>query len=192
VERDGLAVELAQKEYKPDFSLLASYMNRGGLDPMWQAGMAVSVPLQRKRLSAGLAEAEAQRRSSQLFAESIALQLRFRTQERLAQLRALETVAELYEKGIVPQDRLSFESALASYQAGKLPFITVLEALITLYRDRATQLRLLADHARGRASLEEASLESGTGMSTAAGGMGSRAAPTLGAAMGSAGSMSGR
>ena len=54
---------------------------------------------------------------------------------------------------------MSVEAAIASYQAGRLPFVTVLEALTTLYGDRSTLVRLLAGQARIRASLDEASLE---------------------------------
>src|SRR3990170_5039955 len=71
VERAALAVALARKEFKPDFSVQAGYMNRGGLDPMWQAGIGISIPLYRRRLSAGLAEAEAQLRSNQSAVESV-------------------------------------------------------------------------------------------------------------------------
>jgi cobalt-zinc-cadmium efflux system outer membrane protein len=170
-ERASLAVSLARKEFKPDFSVQSAYMNRGGLDPMWQVGIGVSFPLYRKRLSAGLAEAEAQLRSSQSAIESVRLQLRFRTQERLTQLKTTERVATLYGEGIVPQDRMSLEAALANYQTGQVPFITVLEALTTLYNDRATHLRLLASHEQTLASLEEASLETTSGMVSGAGGM---------------------
>jgi outer membrane protein TolC len=173
VERATLAINLAKKEFKPDFSVQAGYMNRGGLDPMWQAGVGITVPLYRKRLSAGLAEAEAQLRSSQSAIQSVQLQLRFRTQERLIQLKTTERVATLYGEGIVPQDRMSVEAALANYQTGKVPFIAVLEALTTLYNDRATHLRLLASHEQTVASLEEASLEPTSSMAAAgAGGMG--------------------
>lgn len=173
IERASLAVNLAKKEFKPDFSVQSAYMNRGGLAPMWQAGIGISVPLYRKRLSAGLAEAEAQLRSSQSAIESVRLQLRFRTQERLTQLKTTERVATLYGEGIVPQDRMSVEAALANYQTGKVPFIAVLEALTTLYNDRATHLRLLANHEQTLASLEEASLDPTSAMASAgAGGMG--------------------
>jgi len=171
IERASLAVNLAKKEFKPDFSVQTAYMNRGGLDPMWQAGIGISIPLYRKRLSAGLAEAEAQLRSSQRVVESVRLQLRFRTQERLIQLKTTERVATLYGEGIVPQGRMSVEAALANYQTGKLPFIAVLEALTTLYNDRATHLRLLANHEQTLASLEEASLDPTSGMVSGAGGM---------------------
>jgi outer membrane protein TolC len=173
IDRATLAVALAKKQYKPDFSVQAAYMNRGGLDPMWQAGVGISIPLYRKRLSAGVAEADAQLRASQSVLESVRLQLRFRTQERLIQLKTTERVATLYGEGIVPQDRMSVEAALANYQTGKVPFIAVLEALTTLYNDRATHLRLLASHEQTVASLEEASLEPTSSMAAAgAGGMG--------------------
>ncbi len=164
IERASLAVNLARKEFKPDFSVQTAYMNRGGLAPMWQAGIGISVPFYRKRLSAGLAEAEAQLRSTQSVIESVRLQLRFRTQERLIQLKTTERVAILYGEGIVPQDRMSVEAALANYQTGKVPFIAVLEALTTLYNDRATHLRLLANHEQTLASLEEASLDASSAM----------------------------
>lgn len=171
IERATLALTLAKKQFKPDFSVQAAYMNRGGLDPMWQAGVGISVPLYRKRLSAGLAEADAQLRSTQSVIESVRLQLRFRTQERLIQLKTTEKVATLYGEGIVPQDRMSVEAALANYQTGKVPFIAVLESLTTLYNDRATHLRLLANHEQTLASLEEASLDPTSGMVSGAGGM---------------------
>ena len=170
-ERAGLAVAVAQKEYKPDFSVQAGYMNRGGLEPMWLAGVGVKLPVHRKRLASGLAEAEAQARASARLADSQRLQLRFRIEERMAQLAATEKLVGLYGKGIVPQDLLSVDAAVANYQTGRVPFISVLEALTTLYNDRATHLGLLADHARTRASLDEASLDETSSMAAVAGGM---------------------
>jgi outer membrane protein TolC len=64
---------------------------------------------------------------------------------------------------------MSVEAALANYQTGRVPFVTVLEALTTLYGDRWTLARLLADHARLAASLDEASLEANAEMATVGG-----------------------
>jgi outer membrane protein, heavy metal efflux system len=187
VDRASLSVALAKKEWKPDFSVQTAYMNRGGFDPMWQAGIGISLPLYRKRLSAGVAEAQTKLESSRKATDSIELELRFRTQERLTRLKTTERIAILYGEGIVPQDRMSVESALANYQAGKVPFITVLDALTTLYNDRSTHLRLLATHEQIVASLEEASLEPTPGMA-ASGPAGM--APTRGSGLG-AGASSG-
>ena len=190
-ERADLRLALAQKDYKPDFSVQAGYMNRGGLDPMWQAGASVSLPLQRRRLASAEAEAQAQLRASARLSDSVRAQLRYRTAERLAQLQATERIATLYDQGVVPQGRLSVDAAVANYQSGKVPFIAVLEALTTLYNDRSAHLSLLANHARIRASLEEASLEETSGMSpSGATGMAIRSTTAAGdAAMGAARSM---
>jgi len=159
IARDRLRVDLAGKQSRPDLAVQAGYMNRGGLDPMWQAGVAFNLPVQRRRLGAVRAEAEARVRASERRLESLRLTLRLRTEERLAQWATAATLARLYGDGIVPQDQMSVEAAIASYQAGKLPFVSVLEALATLYGDRSTHLRVLAGHQRIRASLEEASLD---------------------------------
>jgi cobalt-zinc-cadmium efflux system outer membrane protein len=163
LDRARLAVLLAKKEYRPDLSVQGGYMNRGGLDPMWQAGVTVSLPLNRKRRESAVAEAEALLGATRARLSAVDIQLRLRTQERLAQLEAAQKIAALYGEGIVPQDRMSVEAAVASYETGRVPFVTVLEALTTLYGDRVTLVRLLANQSRLRASLEEASLEATDG-----------------------------
>ena len=121
VERERLAIELAQRDFKPDLTVQAGYMNRGGLDPMWQAGVGVTLPLYRGRRHAAVAEAEAGRRAAALQVEAVRAQIRFRTREREAQLRAAERMATVYADGLLPQARLSYEASIASYQAGKVP-----------------------------------------------------------------------
>lgn len=171
VDRARLALDLAKKDYKPDFAVQGGYMNRGGLEPMWQAGVSVTLPVNRKRRASAVAEAEALLAATQSRASAVDLQLRLRTQERLAQLDAAQKITALYREGIVPQDRMSVEAAIASYQAGRVPFITVLEALTTLYGDRVTLVRLLAGQSRIRASLDEASLEATSDLPTVAAAM---------------------
>lgn len=190
-ERGALGVELAGRLYKPDFSLQAGYMNRGGLDPMWLAGVGISLPFGRGRLASQKAEAEAGARASESAARSTRLQLRFRTEERLAQLEATEKIAKLYAAGIIPQGQLAVEASIANYQTGRVPFVTVLEALQTLYDDRATHLGLVASHARIRTSLEEASLEDTTGGGPAVAARGRPGAAGAGATRAGQGDMGG-
>ena len=194
IGRAQVALDIAKREYKPDFGVQGGYMNRGGLDPMWQAGVSVTLPIKRKRRASAVAEAEQTLAAVGSRLAAVELQLRLRTEERLAQLAAAQKIALLYGEGIVPQGRMSVEAAIASYQAGRVPFITVLESLTTLYGDRATLVRALAGQSRLRASLDEASLEAtselpagvapaamagamatGTALSTGGGAMGSMA-----------------
>lgn len=191
VERGQLATELAQRDFKPDFAVQAGYMNRGGLDPMWQAGVGVTLPLWRGRRHAAVAESESRRRAAALEVEAVRAQIRFRTRERVAQLRAAERLATVYADGLLPQARLSYEASIASYQAGKVPFFAVLEALQTLHRDRVDHLGVLAAHEWIKASIAEASLDATSqapsGGAAAAGGMTGPAGPMASEAAGPAG-----
>jgi outer membrane protein, heavy metal efflux system len=188
LDRARLGVLLARKEYRPDFGVQGGYMNRGGLDPMWQAGVSVTLPFNRARRASAVAEAEALVAAAEARASAIDLQLRLRTEERLAQIEAARKIAALYGEGIVPQDRMSVAAAVASYETGRVPFVTVLEALTTLYGDRVTLVRLVAGQSRLRASLEEASLEATSdlpSLTAAAGVSAGTTGATTGGAMGS-------
>jgi outer membrane protein TolC len=156
-ERSVLA--LARLDFKPDLSVQAGYMNRGGLGPMWVAGVGVSWPRDKAKRESAVAESQLRSERDNRVIESIDLQLRFRTQERYTRARTAEKIIDLYDQGIVLQDRMTMESALASYQSGRVPFVSVLEAMTSLYADRWTRENLVADHARLLASLREASLE---------------------------------
>ena len=62
---------------------------------------------------------------------------------------------------------MTVEASITNYQTGQVPFVSVLEAMTSLYADRWTRAGLVADHARLRASLREASLDGGPEMSQA-------------------------
>jgi outer membrane protein, heavy metal efflux system len=179
IEAARLAVDLARKDGKPDLGVRAGYMNPGGRDPMWQAGVSITLPLARARRTAAVAEAAARLRAAEQRVQSVELQLRFRTEERLARLAAIERMTALYAEGVMPQDRLTVEAAMAGYQAGRIPFISVLESQATLYGDRGAYVRFLAARGQAKASLEEASLEA-TGDMPALPAVGMGGAPSMG------------
>ena len=68
-------------------------------------------------------------------------------------------MATLYRDRVLPLDELSLESALTSYQSGSVPFITVLDALNALYNDRTLHAGRLAEAAKWRVAIDEASLQ---------------------------------
>lgn len=188
IEAGRLRVSLARKDFLPDFTASAGPMYRGSLDPMWQVGLGITLPIyagsrQRPRLNA----AGADLRSDEARLSSVGLELEFRTRERYETLNAALKVAKLYREGVLPVDQLSLESAVASYRTGKVPFVTVLEALNTLYADRAISLTRLAEAERWRVSIDEADLQPAGGMSAGAAPSG----PSPGASVTNAGSAMG-
>lgn len=159
IETGNLRVQMAKKNFLPDFVVSGGSMYRGNfaMGPMWQLGVGVSLPVwSNKRQQNQLAEAQARVAGQTAQTDVIARELELRTRERIAQLETANDVAVLYRDKIVPLDQLSYESALASYQAGKVPFITVFEAVNVLYSDRASYLGRLAEAAKRRVAIDEA------------------------------------
>lgn len=164
IETGRLRVQIAKKNFLPDFVVSGGSMYRGSFEmgPMWQAGVSVSLPIWiNRRQQNQLAEEQARVAGQTAQRDVIGRELELRTRERVAQLETANDVATLYGEKIVPLDQLSYESALASYQAGKVPFITVFDAVNALYADRANYLGRLAEAAKWRVAIDEASLQPG-------------------------------
>lgn len=171
IEADCSRVSLAKKDFLPDFVASGGAMYRGSLDPMWQVGLGITLPIfARSRQKPRLAAADADLRSDQSRYASALQELELRTRERFQSLDVALRVAGLYREGILPTDELSLESAVASYRAGKVPFVTVLEALNTLYADRGLYVGRLAEAEKWRVAIDEAGLQATGGMAPVFGG----------------------
>lgn len=159
-ERSNLSADLARRNLKPDFVASAGYMNRGGLPLMWAAGVGVSIPLwARQKQRPLIVEAESLASGAAATEESLRRRILAVTEERLIRLDQLAQEARLDVEGILVQDQLSVDAALASYRTGSVPFVTVLEALGTYFGDRRAALGRLASLIRAQADLEEFSPE---------------------------------
>ncbi len=188
LDRDRLSLDLAERNRKPDFTVQASLMDRGGLAPVWLAGVGINLPVNRKARASAVAEADLTIKSGQRALESLDLQLRYLTEDRYRRIDSAEQTITLYDKGILLQDRMTLEASVANYQNGTVPFSSVLEAMTTMAGDRWTRATLVAQHEILIASLEEASLEptagmgapSGPGRAPGAGGSGSAMAGGMG------------
>jgi outer membrane protein TolC len=190
IETSTAEASVARRDLKPDFSVQGGYMNRGGLDAMWLAGVGISWPFNKKARESAVAEAEIRAKGGSHVVESMQLQLAYRTRERYTRAKAIEKLVALYDDGIVPQNQMTVEATLTNYQAGKVPFVSVLEAMTALYADRWARAGLVADHAKLRASLREAGLDDGGGMAGAP--ASAPGAARAGASSGMSGGMNGK
>ncbi len=177
-DRAKAAADLARRNLKPDFVASAAYMNRGGLPLMWSAGVGVSVPLWAgKKQRPLIVEAEALGEAASATEASLRRQIEARTEERLIRVEQLAAEAKLDAEGVLVQDKLSVDAALASYRTGSVPFVTVLEALGTYFIDRRAAVSRLAGFIRAEADLNEFSLDR-----AGPAGMASSPGPSFGAA----------
>lgn len=152
-------LELAKLDRRPDFAVTAGIMPRGSLDPMWQVGVSISLPIYgRQKQQRAVAEHEHHRAGQGAEVESVRTLLRQRTEERSLQIQSLRRSRDLYKEGLLVQSEASFKAALAQYEAGRTPFLGALEALNGWVGDQGAFLQTLAQLQAQHIALAESAL----------------------------------
>jgi len=149
ITRGQQALALANRELRPDFGItVSSQKYTGGMPWMYGIDFMVKVPIfwQRKQRPV-IAEAAASLESARAMRNNtLATEQAQVTQEYLAAATS-QRLADLYSDTILPQARLTLESSLASYQVGRVDFLTLLSNYQTVltyeisYEEQAARLR---------------------------------------------------
>ena len=123
------AVKLAYREYYPDIDAMAAY------DSFWdnplqraQVAMRVNLPVRLAKRRGAVSEAEA--RLAELKAQSARQsdQAGFEVQQAYEQWRESKRTVELFDKEVLPAARKNVDAAKSNYSAGRIPFLTLIEA----------------------------------------------------------------
>ncbi len=179
VKQTERLLELAKLDRRPDFAVTAGIMPRGSLDPMWQVGLSISLPIYgRHKQQRAVAEHEHHRRGQGAEVASVRTLLRQRTEERTLQIQSLRQIRNLYREGLLVQSEASFKAALAQYETGRAPFLGALEALNGWVGDQGAYLQTLAQLQAQHIALGEAAL--GATAPVAGGSLGSASIATGG------------
>ncbi|HEX4949890.1 MAG TPA: TolC family protein [Blastocatellia bacterium] len=155
IDREQYGVELAKKEFYPDFSVGVTYFNRPGLPEMYGVNVGVKLPVfwgQKQRPAVAEATASAAVEKQRL--DSITTLLFFRIKDRFVAATTAQRLMKLYGTTIIPQSSLSLESAIAGYEVGKVDFLTLLDNLITLLNYELNYYEQLANVEKAIAALE--------------------------------------
>jgi len=146
MEQAGRRAELARKERLPDFAVTAAVMPRFGLQPMWQLGVSVGLPIfSGQKQNRAVDENDHRRMGEGQGAEAVKQILRLRTRERQSALAALNRTNQEYRTRILILSAAAARSTLAQYEVGRVPFAAVLEALAGYVSDRQSHLASIAD-----------------------------------------------
>lgn len=161
VERNSRSIELAEREYYPDFDVKLQYGQRDrapdGMprDDMVSLTVGFNLPIWRKsRLEPEVAEARAMRRQAQsmLLAQQLETRAGFDTQ--LALARQWRATAELYQSTLLPQARAASASALAAYRVGRVDFLTLRQAQLRELKVSTEFARAVASHNKAVAEID--------------------------------------
>ncbi|MDA8087039.1 MAG: TolC family protein [Nitrospiraceae bacterium] len=134
VEGARAGVELAKKQYYPDFTVTGQVSKRAGdFMDIWSLTTAVNVPLfYRTKQREGVKEAEALQRAAEANLEAARLSLSSEIENYFAIQQTAGNLMKLYREGLVPKTYQDFEAALSGYVTGKVPALTAIDRLKTL------------------------------------------------------------
>jgi outer membrane protein TolC len=150
---------LAHKEFYPDFEPFFMYDRFMGnvsdnRDLATMLGVRLNLPVYRQRRYGAISEAEA--RIGQRRAELAKLidQVNFQVQEGHARVQRSERSVRLYRDTILKAAEDNVKAAQSAYVAGKVPFLSLIEAQRNVVNLRDRYYETLADYFRRRAALE--------------------------------------
>ncbi len=128
ISRNQYAVRLASKEYYPDFSVGFAYQQRSsGLPDMYGLGFNVNIPIwYKKKQREGVAEATLDLRSAEKARENARTSLFFDVKQEYLAAKTSSDLSDLYARALVPQSTLALDSSIASYEVGKVDFLSML------------------------------------------------------------------
>ena len=155
IERNQYAVNLARKDYRPDFSAAYMYQQRPDMPDMHGFTVTANIPIfYRTKQREAVREQTAQLASSERSKENRQTELFFAVKQQYLLAKSSEQLLKLYSQAIVPQSSLALESSMASYQVGAVDFLTILTNFTVVLDYEVSYYRELANYQMALANLE--------------------------------------
>ena len=154
-KRNQYAVNLAQKDYRPDFNVGYMYQQRPDLPDMHGFTVTANIPIfYRTKQREAVREQTEQLASSQRSKENRQTELSFAVKQQYLLAKSSEQLLKLYSQAIVPQSSLALESSMASYQVGAVDFLTILTNFTVVLDYEVSYYREMANYQMALANLE--------------------------------------
>lgn len=123
------AADLEATEARPTFEAMTSYNSMWNTpEHRWTIGMAVNIPIKRKRIQAAVAEAKAETARMESERSRLEDDVRAKVQQALIRVREAHHVVELYRSRLRPAARDQVKAALSGFRAGQDSFLVLIEA----------------------------------------------------------------
>ena len=158
VERQNLQIDLARKDFYPDFNVQymwqrtdpsqfrAYYMLTFGMRIPLYRGRKQKPELAQAEVEKSRAQSEYENESQEVAAE---LQRQFATAEKSAEL------LKIYTGGLIPQARAELQAGMAAYQSNRQDFQALLSSFLDVLRLEQEYWQTMADREAALAQIEE-------------------------------------
>jgi outer membrane protein TolC len=161
IDRSEKMLDLARKDYYPDFDVKLSYGQRertlDGMrrDDMLSFTVAINLPVwQETKRDPRVAEAIAMRHQAQDMYQAQQNEMSAKLRQQIAGAEQSLQSARLYQNGILPQARLAVESSIAAYRVGRVDFLTLLDNQMTVLNYEISRASALSGYSKALAEIE--------------------------------------
>ncbi len=137
--------DLAYKERYPDFMVGVSPVQFDSSVKEWELMVEFNIPLQQSSRRAMERESESMLAAARSRKDATANDLLGELAENLAAIEAARRQEQLVATTLLPQAQMTFSSALASYESGKVDFAMLLEAQQQIRKAKLSQIKAQAE-----------------------------------------------
>jgi outer membrane protein TolC len=155
IERNQLAVNLAQKNYYPDLSVGYMYQQRPMMPDMHGMTLTVNIPVfYKSKQHEEVRQATEERLSAETSRDNRKNELNFELKQQYLAAKASDELLRLFSEGVVPQSSLALESSMSAYQVGTVDFLSVIGNFSTVLNYEIDYYRELANYQTALARIE--------------------------------------
>jgi len=170
IEKNERSIELAKKDYWPDFTLSAGMVNVGNRSDMqgiispppnngknaFNFSIGINIPIWRDKYHAGVVEATERSIAERKNYVQIRNEIEYSIRDQVVRLETLRDQMDLYEKILIPQAEEALRSTEAGYETGQVGALDLLDSERFLLRSRLIQVRYETDYLQAMTNLERA------------------------------------
>jgi cobalt-zinc-cadmium efflux system outer membrane protein len=159
VERQGLQVDLAHKDFYPDFNLKYMWLRT---DPFqyrahYELSVGIRMPIYRaRRQQPEVAQAEADQSRARSEFEAQSQQVAFELRQQFVSEEKSGELLKIYREGLLPQARAELNAGTAAYQSNRQDFQALLASFLDVLKLDEEYWQTLAEHETALAQIEEA------------------------------------
>jgi cobalt-zinc-cadmium efflux system outer membrane protein len=155
IERSQYAVNLARKNYAPDFHVGYMYQQRPMLRDSNGFTVGINIPIfYKSKQREGVIEATEGLIGARRGLDNRQTMVAFQVKQQYLAAKASEDLARLFSQAIVPQSSLALESSISAYEVGTVDFLTLLDNFMTVLDYEANYYRELTHYQMALARLE--------------------------------------
>ena len=158
VERQALQIDLAKKDFYPDFNVQGMWQRT---DPSqfrayYQFTVGMRIPIYRsRRQRPELAQAEAERDRAKSEFEMQSQQTAFQLRQQFLTAEKSAELLKIYREGLMPQARAELQAGMAAYQSNRQDFQALLASFLDVLKLDEEYWQTLSEHETALARMEE-------------------------------------